>query len=161
MALRSIAPFTLAAALLLPAGTGHAAPPRPTNLDAFFEQRFVEIACPPGAPDGFCLQATGTGFSIGLGRVTFVRTVIIGGDFADGCVPATTSGTLTTRGGDTLSFAGAGSFCIDGGTAAYAFTATGGTGRLAGMTGNGTITVPPAKSDSTGTEIWTGFLAGQ
>ncbi len=84
---------------------------------------------------------------------------MIGGDFADGCVPASTSGTLTARNGDTLSFVGAGSYCVVAGTAAYAFKITGSTGSLAGMTGNGTITVPPAATDSTGTEVWTGLAA--
>jgi hypothetical protein len=154
----SVRTIVIAALVLAPLGAV-AAPARTVRLEALFQQKFAEIACPAGTPaDRFCLRATGEGYVLGIGFARFSRTVVIGGDFADGCVPASTFGTLTHR-SDTLSFAGAGSYCVVAGTAAYAFTVTGGTGALAGLTGNGTITVPPAATESTGTEIWTGLAA--
>lgn len=144
------------------AGTALAAPSRTVHLDAVWRQQFSEIACPAGTPDDdFCLLATGQGIVAGIGVAQFSRTVVIGGDVVDSCVPATTTGTLTARDGSTLQLAGSGSFCLVASTGAYAITVSHGTGSLAGLTGNGTITVPPASTDTSGLEIWTGLAAAR
>ena len=142
--------------------TAFAAPSRTVHLDAVWRQEFSEIACPDGTPeDDFCLLATGQGFVTGIGVAQFSRTVVIGGDVVDRCVPATTTGTLTARDGSTLQLSGSGSFCLVASTGAYAITVSHGTGSLAGLTGNGTITVPPATTDTSGLEIWTGLAAAR
>jgi hypothetical protein len=86
-----------------------------------------------------------SGKAEGLGNVTGSFTVAI--DFnhpiAPGFVLVSKTGSLVTAGGDQINLVMVGTFNATTFDVHYVFLVTGGTGRFAGATGNGTWDVPP------------------
>ena len=101
-----------------------------------------------------------------LGNVTGSFTVTI--DFthpvADGFVLVSKTGSLVTANGDEINLAMVGTFNVTTFDVHYVFLVTGGTGRFAGATGNGTWDVPPPTTfnqttgSGSGTEIFRGTI---
>jgi hypothetical protein len=107
-----------------------------------------------------------SGDAEGLGKVTGTFTVTI--DFnhpiADGFVLVSKVGSLIAADGDQINLAMVGTFNVTTFDVHYVFLVTGGTGRFAGATGNGTWDVPPpsafdpATGSGSGTEIFRGTI---
>jgi hypothetical protein len=86
-----------------------------------------------------------SGHATGLGKVTGSFTVLI--DFnhpvGNGFVLVSKTGSLVAADGDRIDLAMVGTFDVATFDVHYVFVVTGGTGRFAGATGNGTWDVPP------------------
>jgi hypothetical protein len=101
-----------------------------------------------------------------LGEVTgnFTVTVDFNHPIANGFVLVSKTGSLVTADGDQVNLAMVGTFNVTTFDVHYVFIVTGGTGRFAGATGNGTWDVPPPTTfDKTtgigsGTEIVRGTI---
>jgi hypothetical protein len=86
-----------------------------------------------------------SGEAEGLGNVTgsFTVTVDFNHPVADGFVLVSKTGSLVAANGDQINLAMVGTFNVTTFDVHYVFLVTGGTGRFAGATGNGTWDVPP------------------
>jgi hypothetical protein len=86
-----------------------------------------------------------SGEAEGLGNVTgsFTVTVDFNHPVVDGFVLVSKTGSLVTANGDQIKLAMVGTFNVTTFDVHYVFLVTGGTGRFAGATGNGTWDVPP------------------
>ena len=102
----------------------------------------------------------------GLGQVTgsFTVTIDFNHPVADGFVLVSKTGSLVAADGDKISLAMVGTFNVTTFDVHYVFLVTGGTGRFAGATGNGTWDVPPPSvfdpntGSGSGTEIFRGTI---
>lgn len=100
-----------------------------------------------------CVVIDGTAGSSPFGPLSMHRTMAIQPGASD-CVSATTSGTLTTAAGDTLTVtADKGQGCQRTLSSSFSFAVTGGTGIFKGATGSGTIA-----GRSGGPDRWTGSI---
>jgi hypothetical protein len=107
-----------------------------------------------------------SGNAEGLGQVTgsFTVTVDFNHPVADGFVLVSKTGSLVAANGDTINLAMVGTFNVTTFDVHYVFVVTGGTGRFAGATGNGTWDVPPPTAfdpntgSGSGTEIFRGTM---
>jgi len=107
-----------------------------------------------------------SGNAEGLGQVTgsFTVTVDFNHPVADGFVLVSKTGSLVAANGDTINLAMVGTFNVTTFDVHYVFVVTGGTGRFAGATGNGTWDVPPPTTfdpntgSGSGTEIFRGTI---
>jgi hypothetical protein len=81
----------------------------------------------------------------GLGKVTgsFTVTIDFNHPVADGFVLVSKAGSLVAADGDRIDLSMVGTFNVTTFDVHYVFLVTGGTGRFAGATGNGTWDVPP------------------
>jgi hypothetical protein len=93
-----------------------------------------------------------------LGTVTgsFTVTVDFNHPVADGFVLVSKTGSLVTANGDTINLAMVGTFNVTTFDVHYVFLVTGGTGRFAGATGNGTWDVPPPTTFNPNTGVGSG-----
>jgi hypothetical protein len=128
-----------------------------------FAEQYAVVACSGSEPAGtLCVATTGTGQGhnngASLGPVSLARSSVYAPAGSDSCGPATTRGTLTLAGGDTITFSGTGAFCRAQQTATFTYTITGGTGRYLRAGGTGAIVVPTPQSASAGSESWSGTL---
>ena len=102
----------------------------------------------------------------GLGKVSgsFTVTVDFNHPVADGFVLVSKTGSLVAGDGDKINLAMVGTFNVTTFDVHYVFLVTGGTGRFAGATGNGTWDVPPPSAfdpntgSGSGTEIFRGTI---
>jgi hypothetical protein len=107
-----------------------------------------------------------SGYAEGLGKVTGSFTVTIDFNYpvADGFVLVSKTGSLVTADGDKINLAMVGTFNVTTFDVHYVFLVTGGTGRFAGATGNGTWDVPPPSAfdqttgSGSGNEIFRGTI---
>jgi hypothetical protein len=107
-----------------------------------------------------------SGLAEGLGKVTgsFTVTIDFNHPIADGFALVSKTGSLVTANGDTLNLAMVGTFNVTTFDVHYVFVVTGGTGRFAGATGNGTWDVPPPTTfnsttgSGSGSEIFRGTI---
>ena len=107
-----------------------------------------------------------SGEAEGLGNVTgsFTVTVDFNHPVADGFVLVSKTGSLVAANGDKINLAMVGTFNVTTFDVHYVFLVTGGTGRFAGATGNGTWDVPPPSAfdpttgSGSGTEIFRGTI---
>jgi hypothetical protein len=107
-----------------------------------------------------------SGHATGLGNVTgsFTVTIDFNHPVANGFVLVTKAGSLVAANGDRIDLAMVGTFNVTTFDVHYVFVVTGGTGRFAGVTGNGTWDVPPpsvfdpATGSGSGTEIFRGTI---
>jgi hypothetical protein len=123
---------------------------------------FSTVAPPPL----LTLSDSVSGTAAGLGNVTGSFTVTI--DFthpiARGFVLVSKTGSLVAANGDMINLAMVGTFNETTFDVHYVFIVTGGTGRFAGATGNGTWNVPPpsmfnqATQSGSGTENFQGTI---
>ena len=101
-----------------------------------------------------------------LGKVTgsFTVTIDFNHPIAPGFVLVSKTGSLVTAGGDQINLVMVGTFNATTFDVHYVFLVTGGTGRFAGATGNGTWDVPPPTTfdpttgSGSGTEIFRGTI---
>ena len=86
-----------------------------------------------------------SGNTEGLGKVTgsFTVTIDFNHPVANGFVLVSKTGSLVAANGDQINLAMVGTFNVTTFDVHYVFVVTGGTGRCAGATGNGTWDVPP------------------
>jgi hypothetical protein len=113
-------------------------------------------------PPLLTLSDSVSGKSDGLGKVTgsFTVTVDFNHPIANGFVLVSKTGSLVAANGDTINLAMVGTFNVTTFDVHYVFVVTGGTGRFAGATGNGTWDVPPPTTfdpttgSGSGTEIF-------
>jgi hypothetical protein len=123
---------------------------------------FSTVAPPPL----LTLADSVSGKADGLGNVTgsFTVTIDFNHPIADGVVLVSKTGSLVAANGDKINLAMVGTFNVTTFDVHYVFLVTGGTGRFAGATGNGTWDVPPPSTfDPTtgigsGTEIFRGTI---
>jgi hypothetical protein len=107
-----------------------------------------------------------SGNAEGLGRVTgnFTVTIDFNHPVADGFVLVSKTGSLVAADGDKINLAMVGTFNVTTFDVHYVFLVTGGTGRFAGATGNGTWDVPPPSAfdpttgSGSGTETFRGTI---
>jgi hypothetical protein len=107
-----------------------------------------------------------SGNAEGLGKVTgnFIVTIDFNHPVADGFVLVSKVGSLIAANGDKINLAMVGTFNVTTFDVHYVFVVTGGTGRFAGATGNGTWDVPPPSTfdpntgSGSGTEIFRGTI---
>jgi hypothetical protein len=107
-----------------------------------------------------------SGNAEGLGMVTgnFIVTIDFNHPVADGFVLVSKTGSLVAANGDKINLAMVGTFNVTTFDVHYVFLVTGGTGRFAGATGNGTWDVPPPTTfdpttgSGSGTEIFRGTI---
>jgi hypothetical protein len=107
-----------------------------------------------------------SGNASGPGKVTgnFTVTIDFNHPVADGFVLVSKTGSLVADDGDKINLAMVGTFNVTTFDVHYVFVVTGGTGRFAGATGNGTWDVPPptafdpATGSGSGTEIFRGKI---
>jgi hypothetical protein len=107
-----------------------------------------------------------SGDAEGLGIVTgsFTVTIDFNHPVADGFVLVSKTGSLIAADGDKINLAVVGTFNVTTFDVHYVFLVTGGTGRFAGATGNGTWDVPPpttfdkATSSGSGNEFFRGTI---
>ena len=127
------------------------------------ENGFAPITQPPPS---LILSNSGSGKATALGKVTDSFTVNI--DFshpiANGFFLVSKTGSLFAADGDRVDLAMVGTFNAATFDVHYVFVVTGGTGRFAGATGNGTWHVPPptvfdpATGVGSGSEFFDGTL---
>jgi hypothetical protein len=106
------------------------------------------------------------GIAEGLGKVTgsFTVTIDFNHPVADGFFLVSKTGSLVAADGDKINLAMVGTFNAATFDVHYVFLVTGGTGRFAGATGNGTWDVPPPTTfdqttgSGSGTEIFRGAI---
>jgi hypothetical protein len=105
---------------------------------------FSTVAPPPL----LTLADSVSGNADGLGNVTgsFTVTIDFNHPVADGFVLVSKTGSLVAANGDQINLAMVGTFNVTTFDVHYVFVVTGGTGRFAGATGNGTWDVPPPSS---------------
>jgi hypothetical protein len=105
-----------------------------------------------------------SGNATGLGTVTgsFTVTIDFNHPIAAGFVLVSKTGSLVAANGDKINLAMVGTFNVNTLDVHYVFVVTGGTGRFAGATGNGTWDVPPpsAFDPNTGSGSGTESLRG-
>jgi hypothetical protein len=96
-------------------------------------------------PPSLTLADSGSGNATVLGKVTdsFTVTIDFNHPVAKGFVLVSKTGSLFTADGDRVDLAMVGTFNVTTFDVHYVFVVTGGTGRFAGATGNGTYDVPP------------------
>ena len=107
-----------------------------------------------------------SGNADGLGKVTgsFTVTVDFNHPVADGFVLVSKAGSLVAADGDQINLAMVGTFNVTTFDVHYVFIVTGGTGRFAAATGNGTWDVPPPSTfdpttgSGSGTETFRGTI---
>ena len=107
-----------------------------------------------------------SGNATGLGTVTgsFTVTIDFNHPIANGFSLVSKTGSLVTTNGDTINLAMVGTFNVTTFDVHYVFIVTGGTGRFAGATGNGTWDVPPPTTfnsttgSGSGSEIFRGTI---
>jgi hypothetical protein len=107
-----------------------------------------------------------SGNATDLEKVTgsFTVTVDFNHPVADGFVLVSKAGSLVVADGDKINLAMVGTFNVTTFDVHYVFVVTGGTGRFAGATGNGTWDVPPPSAfdpntgSGSGTEIFRGTI---
>jgi hypothetical protein len=101
------------------------------------------VTTPP--PPSLVLNDSGSGHATVLGEVTdnFIVTIDFSHPVADGFVLVSKTGSLVAEDGDRVNLAMVGTFNVTTFDVHYVFVVTGGTGRFAGATGNGTWDVPP------------------
>jgi hypothetical protein len=107
-----------------------------------------------------------SGSADGLGNATgsFTVTIDFNHPIANGFVLVSKTGSLIAASGDQLNLAMVGTFNVNTFDVHYVFVVTGGTGRFAGATGNGTWDVPPPTTfdpttgSGSGTEIFRGTI---
>jgi hypothetical protein len=131
-----------------------------------FGGRLVGNFSTTALPPLLTLADSVSGNAEGLGQVTGSFTVSI--DFnhpiADGFVLVSKTGSLVAANGDKINLAMVGTFNVTTFDVQYVFVVTGGTGRFAGATGNGTWDVPPpstfnqATGSGSGSEIFRGTI---
>jgi hypothetical protein len=117
-------------------------------------------------PPSLTLADSVSGNAAGLGQVTgrFTVTVDFNHPVADGFVLVSKTGSLVAVDGDQINLAMVGTFNVATFDVHYVFVVTGGTGRFAGATGNGTWDVPPpsafdpATGSGSGAEIFRGTI---
>lgn len=123
-----------------------------------FDLRFAAVdgfySCDlTGTAAARCVVVDGTAGSSPFGPLSMHRTMAIQPGAAD-CVAATTSGTLTSAAGDTLTVtADKGQGCQRSLSSSFSFTVTGGTGIFKGATGSGTIAGRSGSADH-----WSGSI---
>ena len=102
---------------------------------------FSTVAPPPL----LTLADSVSGNADGLGNVTgsFTVTIDFNHPIAAGFVLVSKTGSLVAANGDKINLAMVGTFNVNTLDVHYVFVVTGGTGRFAGATGNGTWDVPP------------------
>jgi hypothetical protein len=123
---------------------------------------FSTVAPPPL----LTLSDSVSGNAAGLGDVTgsFTVTIDFNHPVADGFVLVSKTGTLVAADGDKINLAMVGTFNVTTFDVHYVFLLTGGTGRFAGASGNGTWDVPPpstfdqATGSGSGAEIFRGTI---
>jgi hypothetical protein len=115
-------------------------------------------------PTLLTLSDSVSGSADGLGNVTgsFTVTVDFNHPIANGFSLVSKTGSLVTTNGDTINLAMVGTFNDTTLDVHYVFVVTGGTGRFAGATGNGTWDVPPPTTlnSNTGTGSGTESFRG-
>ena len=107
-----------------------------------------------------------SGNAEGLGKVTgsFTVTIDFNHPVAAGFVLVSKTGSLVAANGDQINLAMVGTFNVTTFDVHYVLVVTGGTGRFAGATGNGTWDVPPPSAfdpttgSGSGTEIFRGTI---
>ena len=107
-----------------------------------------------------------SGHATGLGNVTgsFTVTIDFNHPIAAGFVLVSKTGSLVAANGDKINLAMVGTFNVNTLDVHYVFVVTGGTGRFAGATGNGTWDVPPPSAfdpntgSGSGTESFRGTI---
>jgi hypothetical protein len=107
-----------------------------------------------------------SGNATGLGTVTgsFTVTIDFNHPIAAGFVLVSKTGSLVAANGDKINLAMVGTFNVNTLDVHYVFVVTGGTGRFAGATGNGTWDVPPPSAfdpntgSGSGTESFRGTI---
>jgi hypothetical protein len=117
-------------------------------------------------PPSLTLADSVSGNATGLGQVTgsFTVTIDFNHPIADGFVLVSKTGSLVAADGDKINLAMVGTFNVNTLDVHYVFLVTGGTGRFAGATGNGTWDVPPPSTfdpttdSGSGTEIFRGTI---
>ena len=117
-------------------------------------------------PPLLTLSDSVSGNADGLGKVTgsFTVTIDFNHPIAAGFVLVSKTGSLVAANGDKINLAMVGTFNVTTFDVHYVFLVTGGTGRFAGATGNGTWDVPPpttfdqATGSGSGTEIFRGRI---
>ena len=117
-------------------------------------------------PPLLTIAISGGGHATVLGKVTDSFTAIV--DFnhpvADGFVLVSKTGSLVAADGDRVDLSMVGTFNVATLDVHYVFVVTGGTGRFAGATGNGTWDVPPpavfdaATGSGSGAEFFKGKI---
>ena len=123
---------------------------------------FSTVAPPPL----LTLADSVSGNAAGLGKVTgsFTVTIDFNHPVADGFVLVSKTGSLVAANGDQINLAMVGTFNVTTFDVHYVFLVTGGTGRFAGATGNGTWDVPPPSAfdpntgSGSGTETFRGTI---
>ena len=123
---------------------------------------FSTVAPPPL----LTLSDSVSGNATGLGTVTgsFTVTIDFNHPIAAGFVLVSKTGSLVAANGDKINLAMVGTFNVTTFDVHYVFLVTGGTGRFAGATGNGTWDVPPPSAfdpttgSGSGTEIIRGTI---
>ena len=123
---------------------------------------FSTVAPPPL----LTLADSVSGNAEGLGNVTgsFSVTIDFNHPVAAGFALVSKVGSLVAANGDTINLAMVGTFNVNTFDVHYVFVVTGGTGRFAGATGNGTWDVPPpstfnpATGSGSGAEILRGTI---
>jgi hypothetical protein len=142
------------AATLAPTST-----PASHTLSVAFSVHITVVNCSGSRPAGtLCINVTGNGTAGALGAISVSRTAILSPPGDDSCGPSTTTGKLTTAGGDTVTFNATGQFCRATSTARYTYTVTGGTGRYRHATGTGSMEVPRLTDSTSPRETWSGTL---
>jgi hypothetical protein len=117
-------------------------------------------------PPLLTLSDSVSGVADDLGNVTgsFTVTIDFNHPVADGFVLVSKTGSLVNASGDNINLAMVGTFNVTTFDVHYIFIVTGGTGRFAGATGNGTWDVPPPTTfdpntgSGSGTEIVRGRI---
>jgi hypothetical protein len=117
-------------------------------------------------PPLLTLSDSVSGNATGLGNVTgsFTVTIDFNHPIAAGFVLVSKTGALVAVNGDKINLAMVGTFNVTTFDVHYVFLVTGGTGRFAGATGNGTWDVPPPSAfdpttgSGSGTEIFRGTI---
>jgi hypothetical protein len=152
-------------AILLAGRAASAAGASATPLKGEVLGSFFFHACPADAPAGAqCLHDDLTGQFTQLGRTTGTFEVVF--DIAkfgtDGCGPIHKAGSFVAANGDQLAIQADGTFCFGTLVAIYQFHVTSGTGRFAGVSGQGAWLVPPPTTfdgvNGTGEESLLGAL---
>jgi hypothetical protein len=123
---------------------------------------FSTVAPPPL----LTLSDSVSGHADDLGDLTgsFTVTIDFNHPVADGFVLVSKTGSLVASNGDTINLAMVGTFNVTTFDVHYVYLVTGGTGRFAGATGNGTWDVPPPTTfdpntgSGSGTESFRGTI---
>jgi hypothetical protein len=133
-----------------------------SELRGLLTGNFSTIAPPPL----LTLSDSVSGDAEDLGDVTgsFTVTIDFNHPVADGFVLVSKTGSLVAANGDKINLAMVGTFNVTTFDVHYVFLVTGGTGRFAGATGNGTWDVPPPSTfdpntgSGSGTETFRGTI---